>query len=170
MAVEHIKSTPVTNSDTLPRTLNNARVTSMEMREAVGLVEASAAASVGSTYRFCRVPSHARISQILFASDASGATGQVDVGVYQTAANGGAVVDADFFATALDPGGAAIASVDITHESGTGTPYTIDKAEMPFWQALGLTSDPQRDYDIVATVTEIIADATTMVLKARFGQ
>ena len=60
MAVEHLKSTPITNADSTPRTLNSARVTAMMLKEAVGTVTASAAASVGSTYRFCRVPSNAR--------------------------------------------------------------------------------------------------------------
>jgi len=166
MAVEHLKSTPITNADSTPRTLNSARVTAMMLKEAVGTVTASAAASVGSTYRFCRVPSNARVSEVQFASAASGDTGQVDIGLYKTAKDGGAVVDADFFASALDPGGGAIAPTNVTHESGV---FTLANAEKPLWEALGLTEDPQIEYDIAATVGEAIDDATVMALRVRYG-
>lgn len=166
MAVEHLKSSSITNADTVPRVLNNARTTAMELKEAVGAASASAGSSIGSTYRFARVPSNARVSQILFASGASGATGQVDIGLYRTEKDGGAVVDADFFASALDPGGGAIAPTDVTHESGV---FSLANAEKPLWQALGLASDPQVEYDIAATVTEAFENATAMVAKVRYG-
>lgn len=166
MAVEHLKSSSITNADSVPRVLNNARTTAMELKEAVGAVIASASASIDSTYRFARVPSNARVSQILFASAASGATGQVDIGLYRTEKDGGAVVDVDFFASALDPGGGAIAPTDVTHESGA---FSLANAEKPVWQALGLASDPQVEYDIAATVTEAFENATAMVVKVRYG-
>lgn len=166
MAVEHLKSSSITNADSVPRVLNNARTTAMELKEAVGVASASASASIGSTYRFARVPSNARVSQILFASGASGATGQVDIGLYRTEKDGGAVVDADFFASALDPGGGAIAPTDVTHESGV---FSLANAEKPLWQALGLSADPQVEYDIAATVTEAFENATAMVAKVRYG-
>lgn len=166
MAVEHLKSSSITNADSVPRVLNNARTTAMELKEAVGVASASASASIGSTYRFARVPSNARVSQILFASAASGATGQVDIGLYRTEKDGGAAVDADFFASALDPGGGAIAPTDVTHESGV---FSLANAEKPLWQALGLASDPQVEYDITATVTEAFENATAMVVKVRYG-
>nr|PZN74870.1 MAG: hypothetical protein DIU56_17300 [Pseudomonadota bacterium] len=166
MAVEHLKSTALQNADAAQHQLSPSRLTAMELREAVGVVRASASASIGSTYRIARVPSNARISQILFASAASGATGQVDIGLYDTPANGGAVVDADFFASALDPGGGAIPPTDVTHESGV---FGLEDAEQPLWQALGLTKDPQKEYDIAATVVEAFENATYMVAKVRYG-
>jgi hypothetical protein len=85
--------------------------------------------------------------------------------VYQTAANGGAVVDADLFASALDPGGGAIPPTDVTHESGE---YTYAESLMPLWEALGLTEDPGRDYDIAATVSEIMADAVAHKVEVEY--
>lgn len=165
MAVVTLKSAPVTNADATPVVLNNASVDGGYLRSAVGVVDGSASDSVGSTYRFVRVPSNARISRVIFASDNGGATGQVDIGVYQTAANGGAVVDADFFASAVDMGAGAVAATDVTHESGV---YGIEDAEQPLWQALGLSSDPGREYDIVSTAVEIIANAATQTLKVEY--
>jgi len=158
MAVVHLKSPAITNLTATPRVVNNANVSGGVLKSAMGVVNNSASDSVGSTYRFCRVPSNARVSAVIYAAEASGATGQVDIGLYQTAENGGAVVDADFFASALDPGGGAIAPTNVTHESGQ---YSLDESDEPLWSALGLTSDPGIDYDVAATVTEIMADANS---------
>jgi hypothetical protein len=165
MAVVHLKSTPIANADARPRVANNPSIAGGFVRTAVGQVTTSASDDIASTYRFVRVPSHARIKAVIFASAASGATGQVNIGVYQTAENGGAVVDADFFASNLDPGGGAIDPTDVTHESGE---YTLAEGMMPLWQALGLAADPGRDFDIAATVTEAVANATSMKLEVEY--
>lgn len=165
MAVDHLKSTPITNADALPRIANNSHVTGGELRASVGTLETIASGSIGSTYRLVRVPSCARVHKVIFAADASGATGQVDIGIYQTAENGGAVVDADHFASGLDPGGGALAPTDVTHQSGV---FGIEDAEQPLWKALGLTADPGREYDIVATVVEAMANAGTLTLKVEY--
>ncbi len=161
MATSALKSTPITNADASPKVANNPGVTDGMLRRAVGTVENLAADAVGSTYRMVRVPSNAHIHRVEYAADAAGATGQYNVGVYQTAANGGAVVDADFFASALDPGAAAIARTDITHESAV---YGLEDVEKALWSALGLSADPGIDYDIVFTVSEIVADVGTQTL------
>lgn len=168
MAVEHIKSGAITNATSTPRVANNSLEAGGAVRAAAGVCAAAASTSIGSTYRFCRVPSSARVHRVIFASGASGATGQVDVGLYQTADNGGAVVDADFFASAVDPGGGAIAPTDITHESGDAGANLISRAAMPLWQALGLSADPHIEYDIVATVVEAGDGAFSMALKAEY--
>ena len=161
MATVTLKSTPITNADATPKVTNNPGVTDGMLRRAVGTLENEAADDVGSTYRMVRVPSNAHISRVEYAADAAGATGQVNIGVYQTADNGGAVVDEDHFASALDPGAAAIGRTEVTHESAV---YPIESAEMPLWEALGLSADPGIDYDIVITVAEIIADVGTQTL------
>ena len=161
MATVTLKSTPITNADATPKVTNNPGVTDGMLRRAVGTLENEAADDVGSTYRMVRVPSNAHISRVEYAADAAGATGQVNIGVYQTAANGGAVVDEDFFASALDPGAAAIGRTEVTHESAV---YGLEDVEKALWTALGLSADPGIDYDIVITCSEIIADVGTQTL------
>jgi hypothetical protein len=158
MATVHLKSTPVTNTAASPRVMNNAAVDGAQVRRATGMITNSAADDVGSTYRYCAVPSNATIKTVKIWSAASGATGQLNVGIYKTAADGGAVVDADLFASAIDPGGGALSAVDITHESGE---YTFAESLTPLWTVLGLSADPGILYDVVATVSEIMADAVT---------
>lgn len=165
MATVHLKSTPVTNRDASPRVLNNPSVDGGAIMRAAGVVTNSAADDVGSTYRYCSVSSSATVHRVIFASAAAGATGQLDIGLYQTAANGGAVVDADLFASALDPGGGAIAPTDVTHESGQ---YTYAESLTPLWTVLGLSADPCIDYDVAGTVTEIMADAVAHKVAVEF--
>jgi hypothetical protein len=165
MATVHLKSGAITNSTATPRVANNASVAGAVVRCAIGVVTNSAADDVGSTYRYVRVPSNCRVKRVTFASAASGATGQVNIGVYRTADDGGAVVDADFFASALDPGNAAIGPTDITHESGE---YSLAESVQPLWQALGVSADPRCDYDIAATVSEIMADAVAHKLEVEY--
>jgi hypothetical protein len=165
MATVHLKSDTVTNSDATPRVLNNSSVEGGFARRAVGVVVGSASDSIGSTYRYVRVPSNAVIKTVKYWCPATGATGQVDIGVYQTAENGGAVVDADLFASAVDPGGGAIAAQDVTHESGE---YTFAESLLPLWKVLGLSADPGRYYDIAATVVEEVANAVTSKLDVEY--
>lgn len=165
MAVETVKSSHITNRDADPRVKTNARVAKMAMQMAAGTCAASAASSVGSKYILCQIPSNARVSQVLLSCDASGATGTTDIGIYQTTANGGAVVDADHFASAVVIT-SALKNSDVTFESGV---YGVEDIEKPLWEALGLSVDPQRDYDVVATITAIHADGGDISLQLSYG-
>jgi hypothetical protein len=165
MAVETVKSTQITNRDASPRAKNNARLTKMALHSSCGTAEAAAAASVGSKYIMAQVPSNARISKVLLSCDAAGATGTADIGIYQTTDNGGAVVDADHFASAAVIT-SALKKSDVTHESGV---YGVEDIEKPLWEALGLSADPQRDYDVVITLTAIHADGGTLSLEVEYG-
>lgn len=165
MAVENLKASAITNRDADPKVLSDSILLKGRLLEACGHVAASASASVGSTYRMVEVPSNARISQILLSSDDMGTTGDVDVGIYETTDNGGAVVDADFFGSAVDVNAAALSNSDVTHESGV---FGIEDSEKPLWEALGLSEDPRKNYDIVLTITEAFTAGGDAVIKARF--
>lgn len=164
MAVANTKSTHITNADATPLVLTNDFISKGAMYETVGAVETLAADDANSVYRLCRVPSNARITSILLGTDAiTGATAS-DVGVYQTAANGGAVVDADFFATDVNISAAATAFTEVLLEA---TATDIDKVEKRLWELLGLSADPGRDYDIAVTVNDVTA-AGTIAMKVKY--
>lgn len=157
MAVANTKSTHITNADATPVVLTNAAVSGGLVRASAGTVETLAADDAASVYRLVRVPSNARILSILLATDAITGATTSDVGVYQTAQNGGAVVDADFFATDVDISTAATVFTEVLLEA---TATDIAKCEKPLWDLLGLTSDPQREYDIAVTVNDVTAAGT----------
>ena len=165
MAVANTKSTHITNADATPPVLTNSSVSCGLLREASGTVETLAADDAGSVYRMCRVPSNARISSILLASDAITGATAADVGVYKTAADGGAAVDDDFFATNVDISTAATVFTEVMLEA---TATDISKCEQPLWQLLGLSADPCIPYDIAVTVNDVTA-AGTISMKVKYS-
>ena len=166
MAVVDLLSSIITNRDASPRAANDPKLEKGRLREAVGFVETNLDDSIASTYRLCQVPSGARIAQVLLWADGASATGDMDLGLYQTTDKGSAVVDADFFASAIDINAAALSAVDVTHESAV---YGLEDAEKTLWEALGLSADPFLDYDIVGTLTAALTTtAQTIMVKVRY--
>lgn len=164
MATVSVSSTQITNRDASPRVLNNARLTKGSLLVACGTLETGSANDIGSKYKLCSLPSNARVVQVLLSCDSMGTTGTADIGIYQTTENGGAVVDADHFASAQALT-SALKNSDVTHESGV---YGVEDIEKPLWEALGLSADPKRDYDVVATVTEAILTGATLSLQVKY--
>jgi hypothetical protein len=166
MAVDHVKSTPVTNLDATPVVPNTAGTGGPAPLKVIssGSVLAIASSSQDSTYQFVRVPSNAKVKALFFESAAQ-AGGTVDIGVYYatdgvigktTSLLAAAAIDQDFFATAI-----AVTSLsqptNIINESGTNTPA---KQNQPLWQALGLSTDPGGNFDICGTIVGAITTGT----------
>lgn len=159
MAVEARKSSLVTNADAVPAVLNSPRVDGGFERIEVATVAVTNADSTGSTYRMFRVPSNAVMTDLRIYSPDIGTTTIADIGLYRTAKDGGAVQDADFFASALSLKDGALNGVDVLHEAAV---FTIANSGKELWDALGLTSDPSVFYDVTMTLTGD-ADATGTV-------
>lgn len=170
MAVVTLKSTAVTNSDALPQTLSPQRIDGGRIRERVGFIEAGAADSIGSVYRLMRINSVDRVSRLLLSCDAI-TTAVGDIGIYDiSSVNAGAVVDADFFASAQALT-SALVNQDVTHEADAadaGTGFGLADVEKPLWQALGLASDPGKQYDVAVTLTAAATGAGTVVLRLQY--
>jgi len=165
MAVVAVKSTLITNADATPVVLNNPRVDGGFERVSVATAAITSGDSLDSTYRMFRVPSNAVMTDLRIYSPDIGTTTISDIGLYDTAAAGGAVVDADFFASALSLKDGALNGEDVLHEAAV---FTIANSGKELWDALGLTSDPHKFYDVALTLTGA-ADATaTVKLVGRF--
>ena len=164
MATSDISSTQLTNRDATPRVVSNSIIQKGAMQVSCGTVEALTADAIASIYRMVSVPSNARVAQVLLSCDDLGSTGLADVGVYQTTANGGAVVDADHFASAQALT-TALKNSDVTHGSAV---YGLEDIEKPLWAALGLSADSKRDYDICLTLTEAIIAAGTISMQVYY--
>lgn len=166
MAVAARKSGPITNRDATPRVMNNAGVMGGEVRAFSGTVESVSGDDIGSTYIFAQVPSNCFVKKLALYSDDNGTTATADVGIYRTTEDGSAVVDADFFASAVDIHSGALNGTDILHES---TAFDPDDVEKPLWQALGLSSDPGVMYDVVMTLTAASDAAATISLEGLYA-
>lgn len=157
MATENLKSGVITNRDATPAVLTTANPG--QVFRSYGKVEC-AGGDAASTYRFCTVPSNAKMVRCFYSCDDLGTGVTMNVGLYQTTANGGAVVDQDFFASALDVATAAVGITEITFERAA---TLIDEVEAPLWSRLALTADSQRDYDVVAVSASAAATGTMAV-------
>jgi len=157
MAVDHVKSSFITNADASPAVANTAGEGGPGVLKSVeGSAVAIASSSADATYQLVRIPSNCKVKSLLFESAAQGA-GKFDLGLYYatdgeggkpTALLAAAAIDQDFFAAVIDCA-SAVAITEAVNQSGS---YTIDERTQPIWQAVGLTSDPGGYFDIVATV------------------
>lgn len=165
MATVSVSSTQVTNFDAVPRVKTAASVHKGAMQVSCATAEAGAANDIGSRYKMCIIPSNARVVQVLLSCDDLGSVGLADIGIYQTTENGGAVVDADHFASAQALT-SALKNSDVTFESGV---YGVEDIEKPLWQALGLSADSKRDYSVELTLTEANESAGTITLQVVYA-
>jgi len=177
MTVEALKSTSITNLDANPVVANTAG----EGAPAVQYVQSeyvtvSANASVGSTYRMIRLPTTIKIKELILESDAMGA-GAINLSVYYSdsttdgtaVANQGVIVPTtgdQFFASDVNLASAQN-NVQVINESGNNG---LANRNLPFWQALGLTSNPGGFFDIVAVVhtTAITTGAAKLGLRVSY--
>lgn len=153
MTVVNTKATVVTNQDRetvsgLPNLLNPLFLYKGAVKTQTALVALGASESNNSTYRVGRVRSSDRIKAIGIISDAMAGLTAVDVGLYDTAANGGAVVSQHLFVTGLD------IHLGLTTPSNVRwTNLLAASAEQRVWEMLSLASDPNKEYDVVLTAT-----------------
>jgi hypothetical protein len=162
-----VNSTWITNAVAAPVVLTSSNQSAGRVFTAKSVATVSATQTSGDIIRLVRVPSNARIDAVLLSTGDATTAGAIDIGVYQTAGNGGAVVDADLFASALALTGGPFARSDQTFESGQ---YTYAESCLPLWQVLGLSADSNRDYDIAATVTTTgDGMGTTMALEVQYA-
>lgn len=167
MAVVAVKAAQITNLDTIPIAFAPANLEQGNLKCAVGTAEGANGDSIASTYRLVRLASNVIPQRVLLSNDAIATSGAADVGVWQTAANGGLVVDADFFASAVVLTGAQV-NVDITHEADAadaGVGFGLADVEKFLWQGIQLTADPGRDYDIALQLTTALGGAGTFSLR-----
>lgn len=165
MAVVTTKATAIANRDSAPAKLTDAQISNGMLRESVGTVELISGDSIASKYVLACVPSGARVSELLLSCDDIGTTTAADFGLYKSTADGGAVIDPDFFGSAVALNAGALNQSIIQNESGV---FDIANIEKTLWEALGLAADPKIMYDIVATLTAAADGSGTMSVKVRF--
>lgn len=164
-AVVAVSSTLITNADAQPVVETPAYQAHGRVRQLIESVSIANGDSVGSVYRTLRVWSGWRVDELLIDAPDIGTTTVADVGLYKTAQNGGAVVDADFFASLLVLNAGALAKVDIARESGV---ITIANADKRIWEQLGLTVDPKIWYDVALTLTGAADAAGELGLRCNY--
>jgi hypothetical protein len=162
MAVVNTKSAGVTNRDATPPVLNAAGVDSGFLRVSVATLAMAAADDNDSVYRFVRLPSNAIVHSIMRFNDAIAGATDINMGLHQTAANGGAAADDNVFADAVDINAGTVAGVEQRF-----TTANITSCGQRLWELLGLSADSNREYDLTFTAVAAASaagDVTVRVL------
>lgn len=168
MAITNRNSTTVANLVATPRVINKPPLAGGMLRTGVGVVASAADDSATSVYRMFRVPSNAVFYDMLISAADASSGGAVNIGLHQTAENGGAVVDADLFTSALDLSGGPYKNSSVLFES---TELTNAESVTPLWQAIGLSSDPNIEYDVTISVsTDFNGGPTSIKLVGAYWQ
>jgi hypothetical protein len=159
-AIVTVKAGAITNADATPVVLNRANIARGRMLHLAGVAAFANGDSATSTYRMFRVKSNDRMTSLVLDTDAQGGSAAADIGLYRTAADGGAVVDADLFTSAISTV-SALRGTDVLRESAV---ITVANMEKMLWELAGLTADPQVDYDVTVTLTVATGAAGSMAL------
>lgn len=147
MAVVNTKATAVSNADSTPPVINPHYAEKATPRVTPFKVAVAAADDDNSVFRLARLKSSAVILNVPVVNSAITGGTSYNLGFYQTAANGGAIVGSgNQLATAVDMSAARAAPLDLRFEAAAVT--TMGQR---VWELLGLTEDPQRDYDLCLT-------------------
>ena len=161
MAVANTKSTQITNADAAPRVVNDVRSTHGRTRTSKATVAVLAADDDTSVFRFVRVHSSWSVVSIQILNDAIAAATVYHCGLHQTAANGGAVLDADCYASSVDINAGTTAWLELAYEA-----RNITAVGQRVYEDGGVSTDPNIYYDITltgATVGTAAGDITMVV-------
>ena len=163
MAVNAYKTTAITNLDATPIVRANPWVHGGNAKQFAGTIEAVNGDSIASTYRFFGIGSWMRpVYLTLFCDAITSAAG--DLGLYRTTADGGAVVSQTLFASAQSVASAITTGTNIRFEQDD-----IANVEKRIWELLGLTADPNLEYDVTLTLTAAATAGGTLSLQGAFS-
>jgi hypothetical protein len=166
MAVVDRNSLFATNRAASPRVINPSHLKG-DKKEIAGYWPAAADDSANSVFRVGPIPSNARVAAILITAADFTTAGAIHCGLHRTPQDGGAVVDADLFATAVDMSGGPFSNLDITREAGT-TNWALANAENALWQALGLSADPGIEYDLTFTISTTFNGGSGILVRCEY--
>ena len=115
------------------------------------LARATALATTADQVRFAKLHSGTRVLAIRFSGGDEAAAGAMNLGLYKAARHGGAVIDADLFASALAKNAARVdALIEATTLTNTG--HRGKKLwEMADAGAGSYSADPMEEWEIVGT-------------------
>lgn len=160
------KSTEVTNADATPPVKTHVSISHGRLHEKVATVEIAAADANDHEYRMVRVHSSWRIGEITRYNDAIQSGNDYNVGLFDIADNGGAVVNENLFADAITLVSASVVGVSEMYEAGGG--IGVEDIQQRLWEMLGLSSDPGKWYDLTYKGVAVGSGAGTLSVRVRY--
>lgn len=152
MAVVNVNSTQLTNFYSTPVVLSNSFLSGGSDFTATDVCAMGAADSATSTYRYCRVPSNALISNIAVMNDANTSGTSYKCGVLLPNAGGVVVAASDqIFFSAVTMAAARSVWTNLLFPSILGAGGAVANVKLRIWELLGLTADPSLEYEVAVT-------------------
>lgn len=181
MATQALKSASITNLDASPVVANSSGVGGPYIAKKVrdSVTPTAANLVIGSTYKMVRVPSNCYLQHIRLVADAAldsnvSPTLSVDVGAFYSdstvdgtpKALQGTAINDNIFGDAVLFGAATTLAVTVTDGK-----WTAANRQTLLWSALGLSSDPGGQFDIVVTLEAAAATgvASPFQLEAEYA-
>src|SRR3990167_7732056 len=112
--------------------------------------EIAAADDNDSVYRVGRLSANAIPVKCEIFADALTSLTDLDIGLYKPGV-GGAVVDIDLFADALDPASGEAITAPLNGLTNLGGADPVGNVGKQLWELLGLTAPGRQDYDLALT-------------------
>lgn len=174
MAVVTVKSQPITDQDASPRVSPQSGTGGKyRVDEIDSFASLANGDSIGSKYIIARIPSTVRVKDMQLEVPTGITTAIADIGLYHASGGAdvaqgvaaGAVIDADFFASAQTL--VTAGNFNVVNESGT---YLASLRDNPIWEAVGLAADPGGKFDIVLTLTAAAGSAGLVYLKVGYAE
>lgn len=180
MSVFNVKSIWLTNRDATPPRLSNPEISQGYQKAVVGVEKTSNMGSdlgaAGSAIRLISIPSNARLHSLEYGMGALG-TSTLDITAWypttipqggQTAPAStlaGTVVMSSLFASNLAGIDTSLGWTDAFGKDAT--PALTNRAK-PLWQVLGLSTDPELDFDFGYTMRVAVSINGYVGLKATY--
>lgn len=169
MAVVNINSGQITNDLATPVVLNNPYVSGGTYRECVDVCAMGASDSAGSTYRFFRIPSNARVGDFEVMNDANTSGTSYKCGLYLI--NGGAIALANadvVFWSAVSMAAARSVWTSVYFPSILAGGGAVANNTKRVFELLGLTTDPNLLYDVVVTAVTAGSAGGNLAIKMAY--
>lgn len=166
MAVANTKCNNITNLDATPVVRNSVNLMGGVLREQVGTVEIAAADDNDSIYRVARLHTSWRLSEVMRFNDAITTGTDFNIGFWDTAENGGAVIDENAIADAVSLASGSLTGVSEMFEAGSDN--GVEDIELAVWQMAGLSSDPGKFVDLCYKGITVGSGAGTLSVRTRY--
>ncbi len=171
-------STLITNRDATPKVLTDSFIAEGTLTGSYGYIFSGASDAAGTAYKLVSVPSNSRLVALGLTNTTLGNSSVIDIGVwYPTTVpvGGGAFLAASLGASII---GSSNFTTGMLGDTANVTPLEMIKTtntrqgpnyqEMPLWQMLNLTADPECMLDIGVSVRVAVATAGYVGLRATF--
>lgn len=153
MAVVNILSGQLTNFAATPVVLSGSYYSGGGDFTATDICAMGASDSAASTYRICKIPSNAMVTDVRLMNDANTSGTSYKIGVLLPAGGGVVVAGSDAI---LVPAGTSLAAArsvwtSLFFPAVAGASAAVANVKSRLWELLGLTADPDLVYEVAVT-------------------